>query len=79
MPATTANLVVGGGDYGAPSADAARPKPSKGGTALATMERSDVGAMAMAAGGSQAPVRSGGAWAKSLEGQWAKEGQNYEI
>ena len=36
MPATTANLVVGGGDYGAPSADAARPKPSIRGSAVAT-------------------------------------------
>ena len=36
MPTTTANLVVGGGDYGAPSADAARPKPSIRGSAVAT-------------------------------------------
>ena len=25
------------------------------------------------------PYTSGGAWDKSLEGQWAKEGQNYEV
>ena len=36
MPATTANLLVGGGDYGAPSADAAHPKPSIRGSAVAT-------------------------------------------
>ena len=36
MPTTTANLVVGGGDYGAPSAAAACPKPSIRGSVVAT-------------------------------------------